>query len=192
MKWINNIPEHWQSVKIDGDGIPDTVKLAGVYGDSCDVYANFSIAMVRNWHRLIELHALEILSRCQEECNATLTYDIRSRVKRIVDDICASVPYHVEDMMGSSSLIHVPKVRFPFTRIPSPSALKTRSYPKSVSQHERQIIYPGAMAIYRVLLAVLMLTRTDGKKAYTALETDQRHWISGQIYRLELLLKFPQ
>lgn len=191
LNWIRGLPEHWQAIKIDGDQIENTIKRAGLYGESCDMYANFSIAMVRNWHRLVELYALQILGTSLTDNESPLSHRIKSRVGCIVDEICASVPFHIGDMMEPCNPVHEANICFPHTRVSSLPMLATTSFPESISQHKRQIACSGGMAIYRVLSAVLTMSRVGDEAAYIPLGDDQKGWISGQITRLERMLRFP-
>ncbi|OIW26196.1 hypothetical protein CONLIGDRAFT_706264 [Coniochaeta ligniaria NRRL 30616] len=75
-RWIDSLPNRWHPVAVNRVDIHGSVKAAGMYGTTCHVYANLSIATVRNLHRVIELGVLQILSTfphtlVEAVCNAT-------------------------------------------------------------------------------------------------------------------------
>ncbi|CAH0055618.1 unnamed protein product [Clonostachys solani] len=190
-RWINSLPDYWHPVKLNGDAIAETIQAAGLYDGSCDVYINFSVAATRNWHRLIELHVLLLLCQCWENIGSQPAYSIVLRVQNIVAEICASVPYHIGDMMEPTRPMDGPTIKFPQTWVPSSKHVTHESFPESIPQHERQIASSGAMAIYRVLSTVILLAQDEGQAASIPLKHSQRLWISAQILRLKRLLRFP-
>ncbi|CAH0024828.1 unnamed protein product [Clonostachys rhizophaga] len=191
-RWINSLPDHWHPVRVNGDAIAETIQAAGLYDESCDVYINFSVAATRNWHRLIELHVLLLLCQCSANITSHPAHNIVLRAENIVTEICASVPYHVGDMMEPTRPINGPRVRFPQIRMPPSTHVTHASFPESILKHERQIASSGAMVIYRVLTTVILLAQDEGQAASFLLKHNQRLWISAQILRLKRLLRFPR
>lgn len=195
-RWMQTLPYHWHSVAVDSQYIDETIKAAGVHGTSCDVYANLTIASVRNWHRIVELRVLQLLRQCQasqdshNDSPSTSVEGIQSRIQRIMDEICASVPYHVGDMMEPTSPILGAKPKFPHVRTPDAAHRNLRSLPESMSRHEHQMASSGAMILYRVLTTVIGLAR-DGTDDYRiVLPHDQMEWIMVQYLRIQKLLNF--
>lgn len=191
-RWITSLPDHWHPVRVNGDAIAETIQAAGLYDGSCDVYINFSVAATRNWHRLIELHVLLLLYQCSANISSHFAHNIVLRAENIVTEICASVPYHVGDMMEPTMPIDGPRIKFPQIWMPSSTHVTHESFPESILQHERQIASSGAMIIYRVLSTVILLAQDEGQAASIILKHSQRLWISAQILRLKRLLKFPR
>lgn len=101
----------------------------------------------------------------------------------IMDDICASVPFHVGDLTEPISPIVAAEIKFPHVVLPHIGSL-----PESISLHGRQVACSGAMAIYRVLSAVVALARDQGDDFYGTVCNGQLDWILGQISRLQGLL----
>ncbi|CAG9992944.1 unnamed protein product [Clonostachys byssicola] len=190
-RWVNSLPDHWHPVRVNGDAIAKTIRAAGVYEESCDVYINFSIAATRNWHRLIELHVILLLCQYWAGIGSLPTPNIVLRVENIMTEICASVPYHVGDMMEPTRPIDGVWITFPQIWMPSSTHATHKSFPESILRHERQIASSGAMVIYRVLSTVIMLAQDDGQAASMLSKRSQRLWISAQILRLKRLLRFP-
>lgn len=195
-RWIQTLPCHWHPVAVDSKCIDKTIKAAGMHGNSCDVYVNLTIASVRNWHRIVELRVLQLLRQCQgaqESSNdspSTSIEGIQSRMQCIINEICASVPYHVGDMMEPTSPILGGKPKFPHVRTPDTVHLVLRSLPESISRHEHQIASSGAMILYRVLTTVIRLAQ-DGADGYRiVLPHDQMKWIMVQYLRIQKLLNF--
>ncbi|KFA46373.1 hypothetical protein S40293_09823 [Stachybotrys chartarum IBT 40293] len=138
--WIQSLPEDLKSVRIDGDAVAETIKRAGMFGAACDAYASLSIAALRNRHRLIELHAHQLVYQCQSDSDSYLARIIKSRVQCVVDEICASVPYHVGDMTEPINPIHGTYIDLSHIEMPPQTILTARQSAGSMSQHQRQIV----------------------------------------------------
>ncbi|KAF7561642.1 hypothetical protein G7046_g2500 [Stylonectria norvegica] len=192
-RWLDALPAHWRSVAVHRDSVHKSVRDAGFYGATCDVYTNFSIANIRNWHRIIELNVLQIQRRCyaaklhvdEEHGTAThLSLQILSRMQTIMDEICASAPYLVGDLTRPSSPVLGDTVHFAHAEVATMSGLKT--FPESMAQHERQMASSGSMALHRTLTAALYALGKEGN----GLRGGQRDWIVAQVTKCRSILHF--
>lgn len=183
--WVQYLPPHWQPVKLDA-GEVESSREAGVYAETCHLYANLSIAYLWNRHRLVELYALLLLRiYARQGQDLRQASSITSRMHAIVDDICASVPYHMGDLMEPASTA---KSRVEFSHVVLDS---TPWGDKPISQHERQITASGAMSIYQVLKTVVALARNVHDRARIILPDGQMGWIMIQVSRLQIALHLP-
>ncbi|KAK3360931.1 hypothetical protein B0T24DRAFT_671612 [Lasiosphaeria ovina] len=193
-RWLDDLPDHWSRVAVRREDLDESIKAAGTYGASCDVYTNISIAVVRNWHRVIELGVLQILHRLQTARDTSALADNErsgsktvSRVQAIVDEMCASVPYQFGDMVRPCIPFFGDRVRFPHVEeAPWATALSGRpqTLPESMSRHEHQVASSGGLKVYRALKAVVVLVE-DGMGTARAmkLRQGQLDWIKSQISR---------
>jgi hypothetical protein len=150
-----------------------------MYGTTCHVYTNLSIANVRNLHRVVELGILRILSTCPspEALNAP------ARVQLIVDEICSSVPFCVGDLVQPASPMLGDVVRFPVVQ------MGPGRFPESVTQHGLQAASSGARLMHRTLVSALEIVEGGNLDTYSSLlSNSQLGWMKSQISRLDSIL----
>ena len=178
-RWIESLPDRWHPVSVNRAHVHASVKAAGMYGTTCHVYTNLSIANVRNLHRIVELGILRIMSTCPspEALNAP------ARVQLIVDEICSSVPFCVGDLVQPASPILGDVVRFPVVQ------MEPGRYPESVTQHGLQVASSGARLMHRTLVSALEIVEGGNLDTYSSLlSNSQLGWMKSQISRLDSIL----
>ena len=194
-KWTQALPYRWRSIPVRRDEVNQSVKVAGIYGITCDVYANLSIANTRNWHRIIGFGALQVLNtRFQASTQhpgsnfpSGELQNVIPQIQLMVDEICASVPYCAGDITKPTSPVLEDIVRFPFVHLDLPGISEPRTFPKSIAQHEVQVASSGARLMHRILTSTAKMM--EGDYVHTTLVCNhKRGWIKSQILRLSSVL----
>jgi hypothetical protein len=168
--WNSNLPASWRPVKVSGGNcISASIQRAGLYQPHCDVYPSLPVSKTWNKYRLaqirIQFGMLNMLSRFPSL--STVTNDISTRrhcIQQEADDICACVPYHIEDQNA-------------------PGAVRDKrvTYPHPIGMPTPLPHYLHATAIdgYQLLHALAALVSMT-----VPLREGQREWIGGQIMRV--------
>lgn len=202
MQWLDALPESWRPISVSIDGIDDSVKSLGIYDTKCDVYINLSIANIRNWHRTIELGVLQIIWQCLNR-SPDIDYSLRRALANsttegaqvIVDEICASIPFHAGNIMQRTfpMLDNKIKISFPQACVSFRTGSEDRRFPESESEHSRQVVSSGMWMIHGTLTNILRLIEkepTDSSSCIT-IRQGQVEWIQNQILRLQNVFSFP-
>ena len=108
VSWCETIPKHWKYTSKDYYGsIPDDIDydFSEVYPGNIDTYPNVWVAKAWNSYRTARIFVQAIVLRCfvwlamvrrtQETPQISVALKARETVKQMVDEICASVPFHM-------------------------------------------------------------------------------------------------
>ena len=89
--WANIVPVNWFPISVSVNAVSQSVRDAGVYGDTCDIYPDIMVAITWNDWRWTRIRVLALIARYEtgEQVLAT--------IQRLADDICASVPFCLGD-----------------------------------------------------------------------------------------------
>ncbi|KAI9732213.1 MAG: hypothetical protein M1834_004310 [Cirrosporium novae-zelandiae] len=97
VNWSFSLPSSWLPIKVFDVNIPDSVKQAGLYGKTCDVYLDIWMATSWNHHRQSRIIIQSIILQCISLLPAASTlYSpqlTRSVIQEMADGICDSVPF---------------------------------------------------------------------------------------------------
>ncbi|KAJ5114837.1 hypothetical protein NUU61_000596 [Penicillium alfredii] len=104
MTWAYAVPQYW--VPVAASMIPQSVRDAGIYRHRCDCYTDMWIATTWNTYRECRLLIQNIILSClrilmSEDPDGSKAAAVSLAARRIVDDICATVPFFLGDQMES-------------------------------------------------------------------------------------------
>jgi hypothetical protein len=202
--WSRSVPLFWHPIAVSSpDSIHPSIQSAGLYSYACDVYPCLHVAHVWNTYRITRLAVLKIILVCQSVLtrlqSATdypttrqYTLDI---VQKLVDAVCASVPYHLGNRVGPSPFDSIEGVEYPHLRdddtdnyqVLPPNALGY-SMQTSREDHIRVASAKGGWYILDLLEKVLGATTFDISEVAESgilppLREGQREWIVEQLQR---------
>jgi hypothetical protein len=115
--WADLQPSYFTPCRMTADEIPESVRKAGLYGKSCNVYPTVQLAGV--WHaynsyRLILLKmalcADQTVQELPRENDVLFTESgvwrkaAEGALQHCVDEICAAVPFHLGNRTGTGSI----------------------------------------------------------------------------------------
>lgn len=115
--WANSQPSYFAPCRMTADEVPESVRKAGLYGKSCNVYPTVQLAGV--WHaynsyRLILLKMTLCADQTVQEFpreNDVLFAEsgewrkaAEGTLQHCVDEICAAVPFHLGNRTGMGSI----------------------------------------------------------------------------------------
>lgn len=97
-RWTTIIPSDWMPVSVPAKSLPQSIRDAGVYGDSCDVYPDIMVAITWNDWRWTRIRVLALLARYKDD------EQVHASIQSLVDDVCASVPFSFGDRTKTAPL----------------------------------------------------------------------------------------
>ncbi|KAJ5111034.1 hypothetical protein N7532_001569 [Penicillium argentinense] len=115
VSWSHWLPEHWRP--IPATIIPPSVREAGMYRNRCDAYTDMWIALTWNTFRDCRILVQRIMLSCLRmkpsfDPDGTRDAAISMTLRKLADDVCASVPYFLGDQVESvrmkSGLVRYP------------------------------------------------------------------------------------
>ena len=138
--WPQTLPLHWHPVRVFKDSIPQEVIDAGVYGDSCDVYPDITICSTWNDWRVGRIKVLRLIAKLSlfsgldrgEDCDY-----IVNEIQRLVDGICASVPFCLGSRTEPAPLYQA-EVIYPGLK----GRLNSKEHEKTASMYFPELILP--------------------------------------------------
>lgn len=100
--WYASIPLEWYPIAVsDARSIPDSVRLAGMYQDYCNIHNSIFVADILNGHSSsrikLQLLILSTLSSLRDPSLEELESQTQATIQDLADSICASVPYFLGD-----------------------------------------------------------------------------------------------
>ncbi len=201
--WSRSVPVFWNPIAVSSTAcVHPSIQSAGFYGDACDVYPSLHVAKVWNTYRITRLAVLKIILICQrflteqqpmQAYASTIQYTMDT-VQKIVDAICASVPYHLGNRIGPSPFDSIEGVEYPHLNgdprdrpLPLPSAL---GYSDQLARedHTRVAAAKGGWYLLDPLEKILEATSFDTSDAAnsgiaTSLRKGQLDWVMKQLRR---------
>jgi len=218
--WAGSQQSYFAPCRMAADEIAESIRKAGLYGDFCNVYPSVQLAGV--WHtyncyRLIllkmSLYADQTVQDLPRE-NDVLFDESRAwrtaaekTLQHCVDEICAAVPFHLGNRMGTGSIhdfSNAHKFEFPWPAPKNdpygcpihPAAQQyVRAHnviPLSSEERTRQSLAMGGYNILGHMAFVLGMagesldltgTRNDAPKIGSFLRRGQIPWLVGQWQR---------
>jgi len=100
--WYASIPLEWYPIAIsDPRSIPESVRLAGMYHDYCNIHNSIFVADILNGHSSsrikLQLLILFTLSHLDDPLLNELESQTQATIQDLADSICASIPYFLGD-----------------------------------------------------------------------------------------------
>ena len=106
LAWTSTVPDDWLPTQVSGpQGIPQSVRKAGLYQDYCNIYKSILIAYTFNSHSCSRIKLQLTILSCIKHLNFTsdnsemISETASEIIQDLADTICASVPYHLGDRM---------------------------------------------------------------------------------------------
>lgn len=166
VSWSYQVPQSW--VPVAASLIPQSVRNAGIYRGRCDCYSDMGIATTWNSYRdcrilvqKVKLSCLRALSA--QDPDGRRTESVTVTIHRLVDDICATVPFYLGSQLESVRM-KPGLVEYPFA--------ETRPV---TLDHKQAAPLMGAWLLFPFLKN---LQNSD-----LGLPVDQQKWVDGQIKR---------
>ncbi|KPI45581.1 uncharacterized protein AB675_470 [Cyphellophora attinorum] len=194
--WRQSIPRSWEACAIDQHQLHPTITAAGIYEGLCDVYSTHTVAQMMNFWRVLSLTALRLLSQLGPASQAP---SITTEIQVIVDEICASVPFH----LGNRMTYHTENTSLHYPIVPPWLAFQT-AYVDAAGQpttptatdHIRNAIFKGAWLILTPLCTLMDFSRPPVGHGASLLppiklRAGQLEWIEAQCRRAHLVTAVP-
>ena len=122
-QWSRVVPFHWHASPVSHPScMKPFVAADGLYGDYCDVYPSLHVASIWNQYRCTRLDLLKLILTCQRSLLTLQLWDDQfpslqkyalDSVQRLVDEICASVPYHLGNRTGPGPIDSREGIEYP-------------------------------------------------------------------------------
>jgi hypothetical protein len=199
------VPPSWQPITVSSKScIPTSIAAAGLYGNSCDIYPSINIAGSWNWYRTLRISTIKIMMICLREleqeyrCPNTAVL-LNETVQVLIDEFCASIPFHLGDRTEPMLSHELCKVIYPC--LPTQSTNETDgprcATATSTAEHKRAAATSGAWFVLDPLSEVMKATVASGglsshwpvaqpeNRPLLALRAGQREWLMGQMLRVQ-------
>ena len=207
-KWPLSVPPSWHPIGVPILSCVDpSIRAVGLYSASCDIYPSVSIVGLWNWYRTLRIATIKIIVTCQkalmqEEGRETPRYSSHTQVEivqRLVDEFCASVPFHLGNRSGPILSYELEKVTYPCLPPSSPNLSHGPqcATATSTAEHKRAAAFSGAWFVLDPLRGILKATAPTGSGAFTPnigngdqeqtllpLRKGQREWLLEQLIRV--------
>lgn len=198
--WPNSIPEQWHPVSVSSENLYPSIVAAGLYGDYCHVYHSIHVVHNYNLWRTTRLSLLNIILRCCTALGDDPTFintaaHATKEQQKLVDDICASIPFHLGDRVvpltpNDAGLARYPQVSFEQlfdAGWPVDEALRVTSK-NGMDDHARGAATVGGWFLLNTFLALIHFAKPEPETLpediRPPLRDGQFLWIMGQFQRL--------
>ncbi len=210
--WLQNLPESWQPHRLPNASqvLHYSIRAFGLYNGLCDVYTSTATAHSNNGWRSSKILILRLIKHCikhlpPDSPSKCIMPDpaIDSQIQTHVDDICASVPFH----LGSRTTLSLPHEHHEYPPVPShvraaAQYVDSSGCPTSMSDndHIRSAAAIGGWFVLTPLTATMRyaLPFPKGAPVNTSLRLEpinlrpgQLEWIIGQVKRIHKIYKIP-
>lgn len=156
--WTNVIPDDWFPVSIPAKEIPQSVRDAGIYANSCDIYPDIMVAITWNDWRWTRMRILALLARYEDDPQ------IKTTIQSLADEVCASIPFCFGDRTYFMPM-HASKSIYP--------SVEGQPLPKS---HRQNAAAFGGWYMFTPLKETVQMAKY--------LRKGQAEWIRAQMKRL--------
>ncbi|KIW44975.1 uncharacterized protein PV06_03402 [Exophiala oligosperma] len=204
--WRQSLPKSWQPVAVPSSELHPSIRAAGVYGDTVDVYSSLTVSHVNNASRSSQVGALRLMALCKRELEALgvdvdprLGSHLTTRAQEVIDRFCASVPYH----LGNRTTLRFPHEHSEYPHVPE-ELRKLANYvdpfgnPVEMTQedHIRAAAAIGGWFVMTPLTGFLKSPILRGPPAkpgplVSSIRPGQLDWIRGQMQRLQNIYGLP-
>lgn len=200
-KWPKSVPPSWQPITVSSlSCIDPSITAAGLYGASCDIYPSINIAGLWNWYRTLRISTIKIMMMCQwqltqKDNSRNATAHLTETVQVLIDEFCASIPFHLGNRNGPMLSNELWKVTYPcLPLIPADSTDGPRcATATSTAEHKRAAACSGAWFVLdplsEIMKATAPITLATGSEtensALLILREGQHEWLMGQMMRVQ-------
>ena len=210
-QWLDSLPTYWYPISVSSPScLHMSVAEAGLYGSSCDIYPSLPVAGIWNSYRTTRIATLKIILVCQQsltglnseaDSSARRHYAADS-IQRLVDEFCASVPFHLGNRTAPSPPDKIEGVEYP--HLPDEDEHGARPFPPhaigyatrlSRAEHARFAAASGGWLLIGPIRDILAATAPGPRDASRGipplLRHGQREWILEQLQRLGRIYRIP-
>lgn len=210
--WLQSLPESWQPYRIPdaSETLHYSIRAVGLYNGLCDVYTSTATAHSNNGWRSSKILVLRLIKHCTKHLDPdspskSIMADntIDAQIQTHVDDICASVPFHI----GSRTTFSLPHEHQEYPPVP-PHVRAAANYVDSSGQrtmmndndHMKTAAAMGGWFVLTPLTATMRyalpfpkgtLINTSLRLEPISLRPGQLEWIIGQVKRIHKIYKIP-
>ena len=119
LEWAANVPRQWNPLPAK-DNSPAALATFQAYGSRMDVYPEVWVVSIWNSYRILHIAVQEVIACCAvcdgiiDERPGSIDYRIQDHTdvgQRLVDDICASIPYCIGSRVRHEA---DSKIEYPF------------------------------------------------------------------------------
>ena len=165
--WRDSLPEDWSLVQVlNLRDVPQGVREAGFYRDSCLIYKNIFVANAFNRYCCLRIGCQQTILDCLEhhkDSTCELSKAAQETIQEVADMICASVPF----LLGDRKTVNRMDAEHVY-----PHSAERPPFP----EHAK---WAAAYGGWFLTPCISYLLSTNLK-----LRSGQRHWIAGQMSRL--------
>ncbi|KIX06211.1 uncharacterized protein Z518_04186 [Rhinocladiella mackenziei CBS 650.93] len=204
--WRDSLPKSWQPVPIPASQLHPSIRAAGVYEDTCDVYSSLSISHINNASRSSHIGALRLVALSMKELeelgvgtNPELGPYLYKKMQEIVDRFCASIPYH----LGNRTTLSFPHEHREYPHVPEELRRQAKyvdpfgnEVEMTMEDHMRAAAAIGGWFIMTPLAGFLKAPALQSKNFRPGpligkLRKGQLEWIRGQTQRIQKIYLVP-
>jgi hypothetical protein len=179
LEWAMKVPASWTPFNFNFQRLSKSSRLPDTYLGSCDVFPSVQVASMWNTWRIQRLVVLTILMSCINAAAAvgyepsmiscsgagkTKVASIQNGIQKIVDSICASVPYHLDNRTERCSLDNFSDISLCFPAYHHfledeaglPMRMK-RNFVMPEAEHRQHVIAQGVWHIINPLSRIMSL-----------------------------------
>ena len=210
--WKHNLPPSWQAHRIHdaSQTLHYSIRAVGLYNGLCDVYSSTAVAHSHNGWRSSKVLVLRLIKHCLKHLppdspskSIMPGNTIDTQIQGLVDDICASVPFH----LGSRTTLALPHEHHEYPPVPahvraSANYVDSSGRPTTMTDndHVRNAASIGGWFVLTPLTAMMryaqpfpegMMINTSQRLEPIKLRPGQYSWIMGQVRRIHKIYQIP-
>jgi hypothetical protein len=208
-EWPKHIPTFWHPTSVPSPSCIDpSIVAAGLYDTSCDIYPSIYVAGLWNWYRALRVATIKIIVTCQRRLiHVNFQGDLRTTtehptetVQTLVDEFCASIPFHLGNRTSPTPPDKLEGVAYP--HLPSKDVDGHFRYTTAMSraEHMRAAACSGGWFLLDPIREIIQITAADAPRysgfgvetetertVLLPLREGQREWIFAQVQRIQAI-----
>ena len=184
-RWYATLPPTWYPIIVsEPELLPPSVKHAGIYNQSCEVYTDIHIADVINRYRCMHMIGLKWVIQLRSYLSAAVQdaysppsfvneeANARKALQALADGFCDSIPFH----LGSKTEAEFFEGHVDFPRLPNDSGQNTANAEAAKAF--------GGMFLIPPLRSILVALRPDPSISPPLIHGHQWQWLIRQLHRV--------
>lgn len=199
LSWdLFTIRSEWKAFSVPRKSLLPSIVSAGVYGDECFVWEELSLGNLWNTHAVRSIQALQLIRQALAD-EPTLLLDRPYRelltktdaeIQKHVDDVLASIPFHVGDTVRVTNPINCDTVNYPFAIVKDAETGLDVKAPHPLTEHAAKATASGGWYLYPKLVSLYRFAEPEDDAVPIVLRNGQLDWIKGQVTRLQRLFMY--
>ena len=188
----------WLPEYVPRDTVMESIQEAGFYDHGCYLWMDLEVGGTWNLFSYRYILTLQIIrqafadehSLLEDPEQQVLLSAVNEKIQKLVDDICASVPFHLGDKTVPNNPIDKISINYLVSTRMDPKSGATIRIPSLKSKHEKRASASSGWILFPQLVNLWRLAEPEDDAIPVILRAGQLEWIQGQVKRLQKVYLF--